>query len=70
MFYAESHWWIMSGSSVLTLRQVLSSDVAVYQKWTDSFGKKRGGGGGGLVTEYFQTSNEDGCEDTVSSLTL
>lgn len=36
---SESHWWIMSDSSVLTLLRP-PSYVAVYQKWTDSFEKK------------------------------
>lgn len=41
------------------------SDEAVYHQWTDSFERKEVEGGGGLVTEYFQTSNEDaGCSLT------
>lgn len=56
------------------------SDVAVYRKWTESFKRKEEEEEevvvvvvcvwGGLVTEYFQTSNEDAWEDTVFNLTL
>lgn len=74
LFTAESHWWIVSGTVRVRVRalcrhgNVPSHDATAYQKMDRVLdGKSRGGG---LVTEYFQTTNEDGCEDSVSSLTL